>query len=136
MAMSLALLEMGVRGWPSQFRRLSYAAAAVGALRVVFLNVLPAVPQGPLEARLIPAGAALLCYAMAWRARKEEGGMVAAFAPAVGTVFACDAIWLLTPAFATAPALALFTLALLIAGLRPHAYAVAALAFATCWWNN
>jgi hypothetical protein len=136
MAMSLMFLELGLRGWPGQFRRLSYAAAAMGVLRVVFLNVLPAVPHDPLAARLIPAGAALLCYAMAWRARKEEGGYVAGFASAVGTVFACDAVWLLTPAFATAPVLALFTLALLIAGLRPHAYAVAALAFATCWWSN
>jgi uncharacterized membrane protein len=136
MAMSLALLEVGLRGWPGQFRRLSYAAAAVGALRVLFLNVLPAVPQSPLEARLIPAGAALLCYAMAWRAQKEEGGMVGAFASAVGTVLACDAVWLLTPAFATAPVLALFAVALLVAKLRPHAYAVAAVAFAGCWWSN
>jgi uncharacterized membrane protein len=73
---------------------------------------------------------------MAWRARKEEGGMAAFFASALGTVFACDALWLLTPAFATAPALALFAVALLIARLRPHAYAVAALAFADCWWTN
>jgi hypothetical protein len=136
MAMSLPLLEVGLRGWPGQFRRLSYAAMAMGALWVLFLNVLPAVPQGPLAARLIPAGAALLCYAMAWRAREEEGGYVAAFGSAFGTAFACDAVWLLTPAFATAPALALFTVALLVAGLRPHAYAVAALAFANCWWSN
>jgi uncharacterized membrane protein len=136
MAMSLALLEVGLRGWPGQFRRLSYAAAAVGALRVLFLNVLPAVPHDPLAARLIPAGAALVCYAMAWRAREEESGYVAAFASAVGTVLACDAMWLLTPAFATAPVLALFALSLLVAGLRPHAYAVAALASATCWWSN
>jgi hypothetical protein len=135
-AMSLPLLELGLRGWPGQFRRLSYAAAAMGVLRVAFLNVLPAGPHDPLAARLIPAGAALVCYALAWRARQEEGGMVGAFASAVGTVFACDAVWLLTPAFATAPALALFTLALLIAGLRPHAYLVAPLAFTKCWWSN
>lgn len=136
MAMSLPLLELGLRGWPGQFRRLSYAAAAMGALRVVFLNVLPAVPQDPLAVQLIPAGAALVCYAMAWRARKEEGGMVRSFASAVGTVFACDAVWLLTPEFATAPALALFTLALLITRLRWHGYVVAALAFADCWRTN
>jgi hypothetical protein len=42
---------------------------------------------------------------------------VGAFASAAGTVFACDAVWLLTPAFATAPVLALFAMALLIAAL-------------------
>ena len=136
MAMSLPLLELGLRGWPGQFRRLSYAVAAVGVLRVAFLSVLPAAPGDPLTARLIPAGAALICYAMAWRARREEGGMVGTVASAVATAFACDGLWLLTPAAATAPALALFTLALLFAGLRRHAYAVAALAFARCWWSN
>jgi uncharacterized membrane protein len=45
-------------------------------------------------------------------------------------------LWLLTPASAIAPALALFTLALLAGRLRQHAYAVAALAFAGCWWTN
>jgi uncharacterized membrane protein len=136
LGMSLLLLELGLRRWPSQFRRLSYAVAALGAMRVALLNALPASPQGPLEARLIPAGAALLCYAMAWRARREEGGAVGNFASAAGTVFGCDAVWLLTPAFATAPTLALFMPALLLARLRPHAYAVAALAFARCWWIN
>jgi hypothetical protein len=135
-ATSLPLLELGLRGWPGEFRRLSYATAAIGVLWVAYLNVLPAVPQDPLGARLIPAGAALVCYAMAWRARREEGGRVGRLASAAGTLLACDGLWLLTPASAIAPALALFTLALVVGRLRQHAYAVAALAFAGCWQTN
>jgi uncharacterized membrane protein len=136
LAMSLPVLELGRRGWPRQFIRLSYGLLALGVAEVLGVNVLPAVPTSPLAARLIPAGAAALCYLMMWRTHQEEEGYVPALASIAATIFAYDAIWLLTPTASVAPVLAIFALALLVATLRPHAYAIAGLAFANCWFVN
>jgi hypothetical protein len=67
MAVALALLELGLRQAPEDFRAQSYAVASLAALRVLFFNLLPVTNAGALAPRLTIAGAALLAYAMAAR---------------------------------------------------------------------
>jgi hypothetical protein len=143
MALAMVLLELGLRGLPSEFCRQAYAVAAGGAARVLYFNILPIHNDGPLAPRLIPAGAALVAYAIAARARKEENGRVRDIASVAGTAFLSAALWALLPPAAVAPAWALLALALLGAGLRWklswfrwQSYALAALAFARCWAAN
>ncbi len=140
MASALLLLELGLRGLPEYFRRQAYAIAALGVVRLWLFN-LPAIDNsGPWIPRLVPAGAALLAYAIAVRARKDEGGMVFLIASSLGTFFFLDASWALLPLSAVAPVWAASTLALLVAGrywdrapLRWQSYAAALLTFAWCW---
>lgn len=143
MALALALLELGLRGLPAEFCRQAYVVAAGGAARVLYFNMLPIHNDGPLMPRLIPAGAALVAYAIAARARKEEEGVVRDLASFAGTVFLCAALWEVLRPAAVAPAWALLALALLCAGLRWNlfwlrwqSYALAVLAFARCWAAN
>jgi hypothetical protein len=143
MVSAMVLLELGLRGLPAEFRRQAYAVAAGGAVTVLYSNILPIHNDGPLELRLIPAGAALAAYAMAARARKEESGRVRDLASVAGTVFLSAALWELLRPAAVAPAWALLALALLCAGLRWNlswfrwqSYALAVLAFARCWAAN
>jgi hypothetical protein len=143
MALAMALLELGLRGLPSEFCRQAYAVAAGGAVTVLYSNILPIHNDGPLAPRLIPAGAALVAYAIAARARKEESGRVRDLASVAGTAFLSAALWALLRPAAVAPAYALLALGLLCAGLRWklswlrwQSYALAALAFARCWAAN
>ena len=143
MAVALLLFEFGLRGLPEYFRREAYVVAALGVVRLWLFN-LPAIDNsGPWIPRLVPAGAALLAYAIAVRARKEEGGMVFLMASSLGTFFFLDASWALLPPSAVAPVWAAGTLALLVAGrywdrspLRWQSYVAASLTFAWCWFVN
>jgi hypothetical protein len=137
------LLELGLRGLPAEFCRQAYAVAAGGAMTVLYSNILPIHNDGPLAPRLIPAGAALVAYAIAARAHKEESGRVRDVASVAGTFFLCVALWALLRPAVVAPAWALLALALLYAGLRWklswfrwQSYALAVLAFARCWAAN
>ena len=76
MALAVLLLELGLRRLPGDFRRMAYAAAVVGVCRVWAFNVVGLTNSGPWELRLMPLWAALLAYAIAVRARREEGGIV------------------------------------------------------------
>jgi hypothetical protein len=122
MAMALLLVELGLRGMPKYLCPQAYALATAGA----------ALSIGPWEHRWIPAAAALLAYAMAARARKEEGGAVLAIASVAGTAFAMAALWTLLPTYAVAPAWV--ALALILSEfdtpvLRIECHAVALAAF-------
>ncbi|HUI78959.1 MAG TPA: DUF2339 domain-containing protein [Bryobacteraceae bacterium] len=141
MALALLLLELGLRGLPEDFRGLAYAVAALGAGRMLLFNLPEIQNVGPWIPRLIPAGAALLAYAIAARARTQMGGLVFAIASLMGTVFLLDASWALLPAAAVAPVWAAGALALLVAGRKSgqllwQSYAAAALAFVRCWYQN
>jgi uncharacterized membrane protein len=122
MVSAMVLLELGLRGLPVEFCRQAYAVAAGGAVTVLYSNILPIHNDGPLAPRLIPAGAALVAYAIAARARKEESGRVRDLASVAGTAFLSAALWALLRPAAVAPAYALL--------------ALAALAFARCWAIN
>ena len=98
MALAVLLLELGLLRLPDDFRRMAYAAALVGALRVWLFNVTRLHHAGPWDARLMPLWAALLSYAMAARARREERGMVLAGASSLGVAFGLAGLWALLPA--------------------------------------
>ena len=143
MAMAQVLLELGLRGLPQYFSRESYAIAAMGALRVLLFNAPALTNAGPWVPRLIPAGAALLAYALAARARPEEKGRVFHIASFTGSAFALIALWAVLPPPAVAPAWTVFGLALLStdrlwnrSGLHWQSYLVAAAAFTRCWYIN
>ena len=143
MVLAMVLLELGLRGLPVEFCRQAYAVAALGAVRVLHFNILPIHNDGPLAPRLIPAGAALVAYAIAARAHKQESGRVRDVASVAGTFFLCVALGALLGPTVVAPAWALLALALLYAGLRWslswfrwQSYALAVLAFARCWAIN
>ena len=97
MAMAVLVLELGMRRMPDDFRRMAYAAAAMGAVRVWLFNEAGLHNSGPLDLRLMPLRAALLAYAIAVRARREEGGMLLIGASSVGLAFAVVALWALLP---------------------------------------
>jgi uncharacterized membrane protein len=143
MALALALLELGLRGLPIEFCGQAFAAAACGAVRVLYFDIPPIHNDGPLAPRLIPAGAALVAYAIAARTRKEEGGVARDAASVAGTAFLCLALWELLQPAVVAPAWALLAVGLLCIGLRGdlywfrwQSYLLAVLAFARCWAAN
>lgn len=129
MALALALLELGLRRVPDTFRRLALAAATAGAARVWLFNLVRLDDTGPWEPRLVPLWAALLAYALGWRARREEGGKVLAAAAWAGLMFGLAACWALLPAETVAAAWAVVVLALVAIGQRWQSAAVAALAY-------
>jgi len=115
MALAVLVLELGLRRLPDDFRRMAYAAAIVGAGRVWLFNVVGLHNSGPWDLRLMPAWAALLAYAIAVRARREERGMVLIGASSIGLAFAVAALGALLPAQMAAAAWAAAALALLLA---------------------
>jgi hypothetical protein len=142
MALALPILELGLRRLPSDFRRMAYAAAAVGAVRVCAFNLAGLQNSGPWPPRLIPLWAALPAYAMASRARREEAGLALIGASSAGLAFAVVALWALLPAGMVAAAWALAALLLLLAAnlwkqevFRWQSYAAAALAYFFCMAN-
>jgi hypothetical protein len=142
MALALLVLELGLRRLPDEFRRMSYAAAAIGVLRVFGFNVVALDNSGPWQPRLMPVWAALAAYAMAFRARREEDGHTLIGASSVGLAFGIVAMWALLPEQWLAGALALAALALLVAGKQWkravfvwQSYVTAALAYLVCLAN-
>lgn len=151
MAVALVLLEFGLRQIPEDFRRQSYLVAGLGALRVLFFNLMPVANVGPLAPRLTIAGAALLAYVMAariYRSRSEavsvqERSRVFDFSSALGTWFLLGAIWALLPAVVIGPAWALVSLllvecgfALNVPGLRLQGHIAAAFSVGRLFFAN
>ena len=133
MALAVALLELGMRRLPVEFRRQAYALAVLGAGLVLYNNLLPIHNDGPWRVRLIPAAAALLAYAMSARARKEESGRVLDIASFTATGFLLTGLWALLPPVAVGPAWAVVALALVefdipVLSLQCHLVSVAAFA--------
>ena len=136
MALAVLVLELGLRRLPDDFRRMAYAAAAAGAGHVWLFNVVGLSNAGPWEPRLMPLWAALLAYAIALRARREEGGMLLMGASTIGLAFGVVALWALLPAEMVAASWAAVALALLLAArqwkravLEWQSYPAAALAY-------
>jgi len=139
MALGIPLLDLGMRNLPAEFRRQSYALASLGAVVVLLNNVLAIHNDGPLTPRLIPAGAALLSYAIAARARQEEAGRVLDIASFTGTGFLLTALWALLPPVAVGPAWAAVALVLIefgIPALETQGHLVSAAAFARLFFAN
>lgn len=139
MALALALLELGLRNLPAEFRLDSYLVALLGAFRVWESNLFPIVKSRPL----IPAAATVLAYALAGRAWSIKQRKVYAVALAAGTAFLLNALWNVLPESGSAPLWALVSLGLMLAGfewedpvMRWYGYVVAALAFLRCWGIN
>jgi uncharacterized membrane protein len=142
MALALPILELGLRRLPEEFRRMSYAAAAIGALRLFAFN-LPALHNaGPWEPRLIPLWAALLGYGISFRACREDAGMPLTGGSCAGLALGIVACWALLPAHLVAVGWAVIALALLLAGRQWkrevfiwQSYGIAALAYFLCMFN-
>jgi hypothetical protein len=142
MALAVLVLELGMRRLPGGFRRLAYAAAVVGAGRVWLFHAVGLSNSSPWDLRLMPLWAALLSYAIAVRARREEGGIVLLGGSSVGLVFGVVALWALLPQQMVAASWAAVALALLLAARQWKAavfqwqsYAVAALAYVLAMAN-
>jgi hypothetical protein len=142
MALALPIIELGLRRLPGDFRRMAYAVAAIGTIRVCVQNLTGLQNSGPWEPRLVPLWAALLAYAMAYRARNEEGGKPLIGASSVGLAFSIVALWALLTGEMVPPAWTLVALALLVAGrawkrevFTWQSYAMAALAYCLCLLN-
>ncbi len=126
MAAALVMMELGL---PQ-----AQALAALGAVRVFYFNAAQAHNYGPWISRAIAAGAALLAYLNAWRARRAFA--VASF---VGTAFLATALWTLLPAVMVGPAWALLAIALVqfdAPALKWQSYAMASATAAYCLWFN
>ena len=137
MGLAVLILELGMRRLPGDFRRMSYAVAAVGVGRVWLSNLTGLHHSGLWEPRLMPLWAALLAYAIAWRARREEDDRVLIAASSMALAFAYIASWALLPEAMVAASWAAGALALLlVARQSKHAvfawqsYPAAALAYA------
>jgi hypothetical protein len=136
MALALGVLELGLRRLPDEFRRLAYAAAMLGVFRVWVFNAAGLNNSGPWDLRLMPLWAALLAYAMAARARREEGGRLLIVASTIALTFGMVALWALLPVDMVAASWALVAVALMLAArewkldvLGWQSYAAAVLAF-------
>jgi hypothetical protein len=139
MGLAVVLLELGMRRLPEEFRRHAYALAFLGAGVVVYNNLLPIHNDSPLRVRLIPAAAALLAYAIATRARKEEGGRVLDVASFTATGFLLTGLWALLPPVAVGPAWAVVALVLVefdIPVLSLQCHLVSGAAFARLFFAN
>jgi len=125
LALAVVVFEAGLLNQPSEFRWQGYLVALAGMARVIGLD---------LESRLALIAAALT-YLLAFRARREERGRVAAVFTFPGTLFLMAGLAAILPKAAISPAWALLALAL--AEFRPRtlgvqAMIVAAAAFVRC----
>jgi hypothetical protein len=118
MAVAVLLLELGLRHLPDEFALLAWAVAAMGALRVWFLNIVGLPHSGPWDARLVPLWAALLAYTLAVRARPAARGRAFAGASSAGLVFLLAALWAMLSTEWVAVAWAATALALLVGERR------------------
>ena len=151
MALAILVLELGLRRWPSDLRTHAHVLAAMGAVRVLFLTVLPFHPIGGANERIAIGCTALLAYAFAARffaarpdqapARESRGAVN--IASACGSLFALIELWVLLNPVAVAPAWALFALLLMevglrmdLPGLRLQGHLAAATAFGRLFYAN
>jgi hypothetical protein len=151
LALALPMLELGLRGIPDDLRVQAYVAAGLGALRVVFFNLIPIENGGPLDKRLMMAAAALVAYLIAARihlARKQmvsaaESSNVFNLSSSAGTLFLLTALWALLPSVVIGPAWAMVAVLLMEAGfaldipsLRLQGHLTGAAAFGRLFFAN
>jgi hypothetical protein len=144
LVLAVALLELGLRGVPADFRTQAYALAGLGAFAVAIANVIPIRNTGALLPRLIPCYAAAVAYTLAARVYKaRESSTVLNLASAAATIFACAGIWAVLPPVAVGPAwtalslvLVELALALGIAGVEKQGHVLAAVAFTRLFFAN
>jgi hypothetical protein len=126
LALGALIFELGYRGVPPQFRRLSYAASAAGAVWLLHFDVLFAdKTSGPAQAISL-AAATLVCAAMTARVfpafyrveagQSDERDLYRDLSCAAGAVFFLVLAWLKLPAPVVALAWALAGLAILEIG--------------------
>jgi uncharacterized membrane protein len=125
-ALAILALELGLRRWPADLRPHAHILAALGALQVWFVTVLPFHPLVRTDERIAIAAAALAAYSFAARfffaapdqapARESRGAVNVA--TACGSLFVLVELWALLPSLAVAPAWTLFALLLTEIGLR------------------
>ena len=116
-AVGVVLMELGIFGWPAEIRRFAMGLAAVSAGWMLINDIVPLGNHGPWIPRLLPAGASLLAYWIAWRSR-ETDGPVRIVAAWTATGFLAVSMWAALPPDAVAACWAFYALALLAAGLR------------------
>ena len=102
LALALAMLEAGLRGWPREFEGLSLLVGILGVSRVAGFD---------LSSRLALVSSGLT-YAFALRARNEAKGRVLDVATWPATLFLLAGLAALLPAWAISPAWALVALGL------------------------
>jgi hypothetical protein len=102
LALALLMLEGGLRGWPDEFRHLSWIVGILAVARVAGFDL-------SSRLALISSG---LAYAYALRARKEMNGRVLDIATWPATLFLLAGLAALLPAWAVSPAWALAALGL------------------------
>jgi hypothetical protein len=136
---AVVLMELALAGWPNEIGGFSMALAALGAVRLLGNDVAQLHNYGALVPRLIPAGAGLAAYWIAYRSNRIHPSIQPA-ASWLGTAFAAIAVWALAPSDAVAAIGALYAVALLVAdqrwenaGLSVQSCALALGAFG--WWG-
>ncbi|MBS1858923.1 MAG: DUF2339 domain-containing protein, partial [Acidobacteria bacterium] len=102
LALAVGVFEAGLLDQPADFRRLAYLLAALGAARALWFDC---------STRFALADAALL-YALAWRARREERGLVRDLATFPATVLVMAGLDAALPRVAVAGAWAVVAFAL------------------------
>jgi uncharacterized membrane protein len=102
LALALAMLEAGLRGWPDEFRGLALLVGVLGVSRVAGSDLSSGLA-------LVSSG---LTYAFALRARKEYNGRALDVATWPAALFLLAGLAALLPAWAISPAWALVALGL------------------------
>jgi len=126
MAMALAVLELGLRRWPPDFRWHASLLLAMGVARVLYFSVLPRHSITLTAERISIGSAALLAYLFAARMFAAGPGQVDAaesrravnVASACGSFFVLVELWAFLDPVLVAPAWALFALLLVGIGFR------------------
>jgi hypothetical protein len=116
-AVAVALMELGLAGWPREIRRFGLAMAALGIWCLAASNLIGLENHGLWIPRVLPAAAAALIYWIAWRSL-EADAPVRILAAWIATAFLAVSMWALLPHDAVAAAWALYALTLLAAGFR------------------
>lgn len=139
MALAVLILELGMRRLPGNFKRIAYAVMAVGIVRLCGINLAGLQNSDAWPPRLMPLWASLLAYALAIRARREEGGLILLGASSVGLMLGAAALWALLPVETVAAAWAAAAILLLLAARQWNtevfawqSYPTAALAYLFC----
>jgi hypothetical protein len=151
LALGAVLLELGLRGLPQHFRRLSYIVSTLGVIHVFYFHVLQVHKgSGRIEMVCLSAAAVICCAiaarvfrAMPERMPETERSIVRDLQSAFATMFALTLAWLVLPAPIVALAWAAASLILLELGFtfslprfRAMGNAVAAIVFARLFFAN
>jgi hypothetical protein len=151
MAMALAVLELGLRRWPPDFRWHASLLLAMGVARVLYFSVLPLHAITQTAERISIGSAALAAYLFAARLFAASPEQVAPAesrralnaASACGSFFVLVEVWAFLDPVMVAPAWALFALLLIgigfrtnLSGLRLQGHATAVAAFGRLFVAN